>query len=382
MTSERGCAGSRRHKYHLTMKERGSVVATYERLGSISATDSHCGCSREAVSRWVNRYRSTGDVSELPKSGRKVTVQRTVAEAALDLLTDSLQLTAREVALELKSQGLCPVILSRQTVIRHAKRAAAKRNDKLCVYRGRPRKGLTQETKAWRLRFAKQHINTDWSKVMFTDRKRFYWRYPGKRVRGGQWYLASQKDKVLEEGVFQPSKPNCLNIYAGITISGATHAFQVAGTTGYKHQHKNKAGKDAKNVTSGQYVDVLEHLLFEGQLLFKGCDWFLQMDNDPTHRVAAQVVSRWSKNIPNNVQVLSGWPPNSPDLNLIENFWGYVQQLVYEKPCASFKEFKFCVESNMLAQTERMKKILAKLFASMPKRIAKVLELQGGRTGY
>lgn len=71
------------------------------------------------------------------------------------------------------------------------------------------------------------------------------------------------------EGVFQPNNPNCFNIYVGITRHGATTAHEVAGSTGFKHQHVNGKGQKAKNITKGQYQEVVSKtFLPEGDRLF------------------------------------------------------------------------------------------------------------------
>jgi transposase len=73
------------------------------------------------------------------------------------------------------------------------------------------------------------------------------------------------------------------------------------------------------------------------------------------------------------------WPPNSPDLNLIENVWGYVQARVDVLGCKSFEEFKEAVHKQFQAVSSSM---LTNLFNSMKVRIACVVKKQGGKTGY
>ena len=61
-------------------------------------------------------------------------------------------------------------------------------------------------------------------------------------------------------------------------------------------------------------VDIVkQHLKTSGTRLKHGRKWVFQMDNDPKH---TKVVAKWLNY--NKVKVLE-WPPQSPDLNPIEN---------------------------------------------------------------
>lgn len=77
--------------------------------------------------------------------------------------------------------------------------------------------------------------------------------------------------------------------------------------------------------------------------------------------------------------MLNNWPPDSPDLNLIENVWGYVQGRVEAKGCETFDLFCKAVLAELKAVP---KSILANLYSSMPKRISKVIKSRGEKTGY
>lgn len=73
------------------------------------------------------------------------------------------------------------------------------------------------------------------------------------------------------------------------------------------------------------------------------------------------------------------WPPNSPDLNPIENVWAWVNQKVRKRGCSSFKEF----QAEVLNTLQNIPKaFITNLYASMPRRISKVLEQKGGKIGY
>ena len=79
------------------------------------------------------------------------------------------------------------------------------------------------------------------------------------------------------------------------------------------------------------------------------------------------------------MQLLENWPPNSPDLNIIENVWAYVQAKVNSMGCHTFEEFKDDVITEIRAVP---KQYITKLYKSLPKRMAAVIEGEGGKTKY
>jgi hypothetical protein len=79
------------------------------------------------------------------------------------------------------------------------------------------------------------------------------------------------------------------------------------------------------------------------------------------------------------VSLLGQWPPNSPDLNPIENVWSYVQAKVDKMGCKTFEEFK---EAVLMEIKIVPRKMLINLFDSMPRRMAKVIQLDGDKTKY
>ena len=129
-------------------------------------------------------------------------------------------------------------------------------------------------------------------------------------------------------------------------------------------------------MNSLHYIALLRnHLEKDGERI-AGPNFIFQQDNAPVHvsKVVKEYLSQ--KNI-NNL----AWPARSPDLNIIENFWGSLSRLVYDRSRQYGKISKLkkaLIERwNELNQT-----VIQNLFRSLPSRIVAVLENRGGSTKY
>ena len=153
---------------------------------------------------------------------------------------------------------------------------------------------------------------------------------------------------------YSPNKPMRVNVYAAITKHGITNLALVAGTSKLKTKLKNKKGAEAKNITAAEYAHVLQNtLLPECGKKFQEVGimtWVFQQDNDPTHKkTAPDVITKWNLDNPGqNVTLLPNWPPNSPDLNIIENVWAWAQAKVDATVCHNFVEFQATVINTLL----------------------------------
>lgn len=339
------------------------------------------GVSRNTVSKWWRRYNATQCVSRKRGSGRKRLIDPATEDQVLDLITSSGSHSADQASKQLCAEGVLMHPVHRSTIIRAARRAAKRSGDKLWVQRGKPPKAMTAATRKKRLDFAQANLNTNFSHVLFTDRKKFHFRYPGSKVKPCRWVKGLARTSPA--AVYQPNKPQCLNVYCGISKYGTTATHMVAGSSKYTSQHTNQKGQAAKNITASEYKEVMNStLLPEGKRLFtvQGIStWTFQQDNDPSHKRAPELVKQWNEEHKSSVQVLAKWPPNSPDLNPIENLWGWVQREVDQMGCSTFEEFRQAVQDKLATVPQQH---LVNLCDSMKDRLHAVIENEGGPTKY
>jgi len=122
------------------------------------------------------------------------------------------------------------------------------------------------------------------------------------------------------------------------------------------------------------YKDILETVMLPYAEDDMPLLWKFQQDNDPKH--ASGVVKDWFRE--QNVDVLE-WPSQSPDLNPIKNLWGELKREVGKTLCQNKSQLWDIVQRawyNIPIGTCR------KLISSMPRRMEKVLQKNGGYTGY
>ena len=101
-----------------------------------------------------------------------------------------------------------------------------------------------------------------------------------------------------------------------------------------------------------------------------------QQDNDSKH--TSHTARKWFET--NKIDVLV-WPPQSPDLNPIENLWQHLKKKLaeYETEPHGILELWERVE----VEWDKIPvDICIKLVESMPSRIAEVLKVKGGYTRY
>lgn len=357
---------------------RAFIVRDFKRTGNIKKAARDNGVDARTARLWVDRYAETGGVKDKPGRGRKLQLTPLIVGTVVKHLTTKAGATRSSAARELQQQHLTPSSIHPTTISKAISRLRKQGIDVPHYVSGKPKKALDSGTREKRLQFAKTNQHTDWSSVLFTDRKRFAFRYPGEKVCAGQWVLPGQ-----EREAHMVNHASTYNLYCGMCVAGTTTPCQVAGTTGTSSLYKTKGGVTAKNITQDEYnQSVLNTFLEDGVKLFHKNgkrSWALMQDNDGAHAAAADVLLQFSRGHNCSVRLLDNWPPSSPDLNPIENLWAWVQAKVDAQGCKTFTEFKEQVD--VVLRTVPTS-VLEALVGSMKGRMDKVVQLKGGRLAY
>lgn len=353
-------------------------MCAYKQTGNITKTANALGVDRKTVRRWVHKYLLHGVLERSKGNGRKPILDEEKCQLARTLLLDCKFGTIESVAAELQKRY--QITLGLKTLSRSIKGYAMKVGEPVKHVSGKPNKQLSKGTMEKRKQFCKDNMDRTWDNVMITDRCKFHMYYPGVKVKRSAWI------RVGEEWVApKVNHAQCLNVYAGITKHGVTKLHVVAGTTNHATTFTNKKGQKAKNITSSEYQSVVTNtFLPEGKRIFTAVGvskWYLQQDNDPTHKKASELALReWAqRNLGSTVELLPNWPPNSPDLSPIENVWAYVQGEVNAAGCVDFNAFAAKVHETF---SKLSKTHLKNLFHSMKTRVKKCIEKYGGKINY
>ena len=210
-----------------------------------------------------------------------------------------------------------------------------------------------------RLRFAKKHrhwTKEDWEDVMFSDESTFRLVSLARvRVRR-ETTMSRYHQKYVNRTVKHSPSVMVWGCFSGRGGRGAIY-FLPPKTT----------------MNSDRYMEVLRTRLFPW-MITQGVNKFLQ-DGAPCHK-SKKVMALLAE----QPFMVMDWPGNSPDLNPIENVWGFMKGKLKKTKMTSLPQLM--QEIKMFWVRDLKADYLLKLVHSMPERIKQVLEAKGHLTKY
>ncbi len=112
--------------------------------------------------------------------------------------------------------------------------------------------------------------------------------------------------------------------------------------------------------------------------VYTSSDGYFQQDNAPRYK--AQIISDWFLEHDNEFTLLK-WPPQSPDLNPIEQLWDVVEREIHIMDVQTTNLQQLC-DAIMSIWTKISEECFQHLVESMPQRIKAVLKAKGDSTRY
>lgn len=215
---------------------------------------------------------------------------------------------------------------------------------------------LNEQRKEARLDFCREHMSwkNEWKKVVFSDEKKFNFDGPD----GFNYYF---HDLRKEERFLcrHHSREGGVMVWGSISYYGTIELeFQTA------------------KMTSASYKQTLERAFPKFSDIFGPISWTYQHDNAPIH--TARIVKNWISE--QNVNLLQ-WPAYSPDLNPMENVWGWLSRKIYESG-RQFEDKNTLIAAINEAWSQVSLNYLKSLYDSMPNRLFETIKSKGGSTHY
>lgn len=320
---------------------------------------------RRFVEKWIQHYKQHGTVEDKARSGRKklfsASQQESFAEQVLE--QQSVPAAARAAT----SQGLLGTSFSVSTAYRVARA-------QLDLKTPNPKPLLSKKTKEKRLAFSSARHRV--GSLLAVDSS--YFTLHGCQPRRRRWVRKGEKPTRPK-----PLKSQQLHVYGGISKHGKTSLVFVTGTTGLKKRYYKVSKKGRRQAYSGVCAEefqniMVSHLEPEGKAIMQAAQ-----QPDPTFLLdgASPHTAESTKQLlrSRGIATVVAWPPNSPDLNPIENLWAWMKNRVYARQYDNLEGLKAAVLEAWEAVPVSM---LAKLMGSFNKRKRICAERGGDHTGY
>jgi len=326
---------------------KGQIIGLHQNGVKVRCIEEITGQKNRMIRYVIKKFEDTGSVEREEGSGRPRKTSIQTDRRIVRMVVQDRFATARTIKQDL---GLTNI----------TEKTICNRITELTGYKSHwsARKPFINEAnRLKRLEFAKQYVGMPpefWDSVVFSDESKMEAISKGKervwRMDGERFSTACTVATVKHEMYVM--------VWGCFCSRGVSYLRRIDG-----------------KMDRFVYLNILEDSLLPFlSTTFDHRNFIFQQDNDPKH--TARVVTDWF--VEHGMQVLK-WPPQSPDLNPIENLWNILDvRLKMRRPANEDQLFKLLTDGwNGLEMG-----LLENLAHSMPRRLQKVIDNNGWQTSY
>lgn len=328
--------------------QRSTVKYFFDRgIRSTSDICERTGLPKRTVNHYKKKLKEDGTLDDLSRPGRPKKITSTFRRRLGQVKRSLPRAPAHTLAKRMSELGGSQV--STSTVQRAL-------HQMHYHWRLPGRKKLTSSQKAARIAFAEEHLGDDWKQTWAFDESYFNLHRSSNRC----WVSVTTEESVQRSKLTTAQEKISVGICFAISRSGKSALCLLP---------KNWSGPDL--------VDLFTEELLPSIRWPRGpttAQRFI-IDNDGRHQMPL-----WKEFVASRrLHPLSPWPSNSPDLNPIENVFGWMKRFVENEGPTNEKTLKEAVKKAFEAIPDNH---LAHLMDSIPKRLELALKAKGARINY
>lgn len=338
----------------VSKESRGAIIALANEGFSSREIAARVPCCQKSVSNILRLHRETNSVNVKERSGRPSQISKRVSRKLCKLSRNSRFMSSKNLSVELEqSTG---VKISARSVRRHLFNSGLKGR------RPATKPLLSRTHRLKRLQFCKRYEKwtiENWKTVIFSDESPF-------NIFGNRGALK------VRRSVGERYKPECV-------LSSVKHPLTVNvwGCFSLNGTGRLEVLEVGERMNAAWYQKVLEN-----RMLPQALQWYpngtfkFQDDGAPCHR--AKTILKWHRD--HHVDIFDDWPPQSPDINPIENLWGIIGQSVSKSKPTTRPQLIAAIIKAWFREIDQS--MLENLISSMPSRLKAIIKNKGFHSKY
>lgn len=332
----------------ITISKRWEVIRLKKNGTSEREIAKELEISKNAIHSIWKKFLATNDVINLPQPGRPKKYTPTGERRLKTIVKRETTLRSEDIAQSYNNGQPIERKLSAPTVRRILCNIGMRARVRPIKWRIKPQNKI--ERVKWAKKF-QSWTTEDWNKVIFTDEC---------LVKGGtaRTFYRIQKEEYVSNIKLLEKDPKGVSIMvcAALSINGIIAIKFIEGV-----------------LDSNSYKSLIEEKLSEYFEEFQNGECFFQQDSASIH-TSGIMKEFFNKQ---GFQPLE-WPPQSPNVNLIENVWSVLKSNI----AVNYDDVRTLKEDIFKTLQSLKENYVLNLYRFMPKRVNEIIKLNGDPTKY